>query len=162
MKLSLCLKIVRGTEIVILHWHKSGFFTAPGLWVEKTGVKSSPHFRPVNEKSQTRSETSNGTRQALTWLRRNVCWGSAWACVLQVILASCLRHPCLYSLRLLFPRCHDVLLILWLLNPTHPPPLVARYFNDLFTSNYSHMSKEGTVLIKGNQPSGCVCTFDHV
>lgn len=38
----------------------------------------------------------------------------------------------------------------------------AHPFNDLFTSNYIHMSEKGTFLIKGNQQSGRVRTFIHI
>lgn len=48
----------------------------------------------------------------------------------------------------------------------HPPtphsPRNAHYFNDLFTSNYIHMSEEGMFLIKGNQSSRRVCTFIQI
>lgn len=59
--------------------------------------------------------------------------------------SSSLFHTAAFSMFIFFPPTHD-----------------AHYFNDLFTSNYIHMSEEGMFLIKGNQQSGRVCTFIHI
>lgn len=158
------LEIGRGTGIEILHLHKSGFLHC--YWIVGGENGSCPNlrlaFKSINKKSerQTRCKTPNKMRYVShsttqkrlmkIHIRR---WNAGESGIVSQISSS------------LFPTAAFSTGRQSVVDTVDGCRFSTRdvhFFNDLFTSNYIHMSEEGMFLIKGNQQSGRVCTFIHI